>query len=125
MGRQMSGQSMHSNVKYLHPGKMYPSTFRLVRYAKMSACTYRNDPRPQKVRIPQPRTSATSDLRPKIFENFFFDFLDELGNFKHFETNFFFRQIGDLAPASGARSPKLAIRTKRRLGPSNNPRKMV
>ena len=82
--------SLHSNVKYLNPGKIYPSTFRLVRYAKMSACTYRNDPRPQKVRILGPRTSATSDLGPKFFKKIFFDFLDELSNFKHFETNFFF-----------------------------------
>ncbi len=43
---------------------------------------------------------------------FFFAFLDELGNSKHFEPYFFFgdfwaknRQFGDLAPASGARLP--------------------
>ena len=28
-------------------------------------------------------------------EKIFFAFLDELGNFKHFEAIFFFRQIGD------------------------------
>ena len=79
----------HSNVKYLNPGKIYPSTFRLVRYAKMSACTYRNDPQTQKVRILGPRRPRTSGLN--FSKKFFFDFLDELSNFKHFETNFFFR----------------------------------
>ena len=38
----------------------------------------------------------------KLAKKIFIAFLDELGNFEHFETYFFFRQFGDLATASGA-----------------------
>ena len=102
--------SISHNDRFLKNwGLIHPSTFRLVRYVKMFACTCRKDPRPQKVRIWWPRTSATSDLRPKMLEKFFFDFLDELSNFKHFETNFFFGLFLAFWPSWRPKGQKKAI----------------
>ena len=57
---------------------------------------------------------AAAQFRTLPHSKFFIGFLDELGNFKHFETYFFFgdfwaknRQFGDLAIASAIWDKKI------------------
>ena len=86
-------------------GFMYLSTFGLARAAKSFPGIYRNTTKLQKVRIWRPRTSATSDLRPKNVKKFFLHFSRNWAILSILSHTLFFRQIGDLAPASGAMSP--------------------
>ena len=76
--------------------------FGYTRGSKMSASIYRNTKWLQKVRILAPGRQYGGC---QFGENFFFSNLDDLGNFKHFETNFFFRQFGATGGTSGASSP--------------------
>ena len=59
----------------------------------MSVSIYRNTTWLQKVRIWRPLAPNWRNRSPKKFQIFFFEFLDELDDFKHFETNLFFSPI--------------------------------
>ena len=95
-------------------GFMYLSTFGLARAAKSFPGIYRNTTKLQKVRIWRPRTSATSDLRPKNVKKFFFAFLEELGNSKHFEPYIIFSPNWRSGARQWRHVAKLAKLAKRR-----------
>ena len=87
---------------------------------KTSAYICRNSPRLQIARIWIPLAPNWRNRSPNRRQKLFLNFSKNYTILSILRLTFFFRQFGDLAPARGARSPKMAIRTTRDLGLSNH-----